>query len=151
MILRGVLATDNEQPVKLRSTTLHSQIYSQMSRQQPRKHAQSNQKHITQLVHIILFIDYLEKGQILNRNHYVAQLVHLNDEIGIENISYEKEESVLSSGQYQSMKMMLKNHELHFQLSPHSSHSPDLATSDFHLFKKLLGGMRFSRNDELFS
>ena len=47
---------------------------------------------------------------------------------------------------------MAKIAELKYDLLHHPPYSPDLAPSDFHLFpnlKKILGGERFSLDDEL--
>ena len=47
---------------------------------------------------------------------------------------------------------MAKIHKLGYELLPRLPYSPDMASSDFHLFRKLkifLGGWRFSSNEEL--
>ena len=47
---------------------------------------------------------------------------------------------------------MAKLHELHFELLPHPSYSPDLAPSDYYLFadlKSMLQGERFGSNEEV--
>ena len=48
--------------------------------------------------------------------------------------------------------MMTKLHELHFELVPHPSYSPDLAPSDYCLFadlKRMLQGKRFGSGEEV--
>ena len=52
---------------------------------------------------------------------------------------------------HKSIAMMAKLHELHFELLPHPSYSPDLAPSDYWLFadlKGMLQGKSFSTNEE---
>ena len=47
---------------------------------------------------------------------------------------------------------MAKIQELGYELLPHLPYLPDMAPSDFHLFRKLkifLGGWKFSSNEEL--
>ena len=49
---------------------------------------------------------------------------------------------------------MAKLHELHFELLPHPTYSPDLASSDYWLFadiKRMLQGKRFSSSEEVIS
>jgi hypothetical protein len=59
----------------------HSRVQSTVSR------IQSVERHKGQLASVlpdargIIFIDYLEKGQTINRNYYMALLERLNDEI----------------------------------------------------------------------
>ena len=72
------------------TTSLQSQISSQLSGQQWVKAVQSDQKHKHQQVRFwpsywdaqgILFINYLEKGRTINTRYYIALLVHLKEEI----------------------------------------------------------------------
>jgi hypothetical protein len=67
---------------------------------------------------------------------------------------FAKEKNHLLSGQCirpQNVLVMGKLRDLHCELLEHLPFSPDLATSDFHLFPKLklfLAGQRFSSNQE---
>ena len=73
------------------TTSLWSQISSQLSGQQQVKAIQSNQKMQTSAGKIlafifwdtqgILFINYLEKGRTNNSEYYIALLVRLKEEI----------------------------------------------------------------------
>ena len=53
---------------------------------------------------------------------------------------------------HKSITMMVKLHELHFELLPHPPYFPDLAPSDYWLFadlKRMLQGKRFGSNEEV--
>ena len=55
---------------------------------------------------------------------------------------------------HKSITMMVKLHELHFELLLHPPNSPDLAASDYWLFadlKRMLQGKRFGSNEEVIS
>ena len=72
------------------TTSLWSQISSQLNEQQQVKAVQSNQRQTSGgkvLASIfwdaqgILFIDYLEKGRTIKSKYFIALLVHLKEEI----------------------------------------------------------------------
>ena len=55
---------------------------------------------------------------------------------------------------YKSMATIAKLHELHLELLPHPTYSPDPAPTDYWLFsdlKKLLPGERFGSNKQVVS
>ena len=119
------------------TTSLRSQIGSQMSGQQQLKAVQNDQRCKHQQARFwhpyfwdaqdILFIDYLEKGRTINSE----LLVHLKE--GIAN-----EEKVLfhqdNAWRHKSIATMAKLYELQFELLPHPCYSPDLAPNDNWLF-----------------
>ena len=103
----------------------------------------------------IIFIDYLQKGQTINSDYYIALLDRLKDEI-VKKRPHLKKKKVLfhqdNAPSHKSMKTMAKLHELGFELLLHPPYSPDLAPSDFFLFsdlKRMLAGKKFSANEEV--
>ena len=64
----------------------------------------------------IIFIDYLEKGQTINSDYYIALLERLKDEITKKRLHLKKKKKVLFHQDnalcHKSMKMMAKLHEL---------------------------------------
>ncbi|KAJ8888921.1 hypothetical protein PR048_008415 [Dryococelus australis] len=84
----------------------------------------------------VLLIDFMELGTTINAAAYCATLRRLQQSI------CNKQRRMLTSG------VVL----LHDNARPHSTASPDLTQSDFHLFlalKKWLGGQRVNTNEEL--
>ena len=76
----------------------------------------------------ILFINFLEKGRIINSEYYIAWLVCLKEEITKKWPQMKKKCSFtmtmhLVTSQSQRWQ---KLHELHFKLLPHPPYSPDL-------------------------
>jgi [histone H3]-lysine36 N-dimethyltransferase SETMAR len=99
----------------------------------------------------IIFIEYLEKGQTINSEYYIAFLERLNDEIKKKH-SHLKKKKVLFTPVHKSVKTTAKLHELGYELLPYPPYSPDLAPSDFFLFadlKRMLAGKKFSTNEEV--
>jgi hypothetical protein len=90
---------------------------------------------------VIIFIGYLEKGQNINSEYYMALLEHLNDEIKKKN------------GPIRRKKVLFhQDNALCHSLLPHSLYSPDLASSDLFLFadlKRMLAGKKTSTNQEV--
>ena len=105
--------------------------------------------------HGIIFIDYLQKGQTINSDYYIALLERLKDEIAKKRPHMAKKKVLFHQDNapcHKSMKTMAKLNELGFELLPHPPYSPDLAPSDYWLFadlKKMLRGKRFGSNDEV--
>ncbi|KAL7723768.1 hypothetical protein ACLKA6_017266 [Drosophila palustris] len=104
--------------------------------------------------HGIIFIDYLQKGQTINSDYYMALLERLKDKIAKKRPHMAKKKVLFHQDNapcHKSMKTMAKLNELGFELLPHPPYSPDLAPSDYWLFanlKKMLRGKRFRSNDE---
>ncbi|KAM8707598.1 hypothetical protein ACLKA7_014689 [Drosophila subpalustris] len=96
--------------------------------------------------HGIIFIDYLQKGQTINSDYYMALLERLKDEIAKKRPHMAKKKVLFHQDNapcHKSMKTMAKLNELGFELLPHPPYSPDLAPSDYWLFadlKKMLRG-----------
>lgn len=105
----------------------------------------------------IIFIDYLEKGQTINSDYYIALLERLKDEITKKRPHLKKKKVLFHQDNapcHKSMKTMAKLHELGYELLPHPPYTPDLAPSDFFLFadlKRMLAGKKFSTNEEVIS
>ncbi|KAM8710012.1 hypothetical protein ACLKA7_016761 [Drosophila subpalustris] len=97
--------------------------------------------------HGIIFIDYLQKGQTINSDYYMALLERLKDEIAKKRPHMAKKKVLFHQDNapcHKSMKTMAKLNELGFELLPHPPDSPDLAPSDYWLFadlKKMLRGL----------
>ena len=84
--------------------------------------------------HGTIFIDYLEKGKIINSDYYTASLDRLKAEIVKKRPHMTKKKIVFHQDNVQrhkSIKTMAKLHELHLELLPHPPYSPDLAPSDY--------------------
>jgi len=103
----------------------------------------------------ILLIDYLRKGQTIKAKYYSSLLVQLKD------ILKGKRRSKLTKGvlflhdnapAHRALATQKKLAYLDFQCLDHTSYSPDLAPSDYHLFpglKKQLKGRHFSSDAEV--
>ena len=78
----------------------------------------------------ILFIDYLEKGRIINSKYYIALLVRLKEEIAKKRTQIQKKKVLFHQDNAPCHKLittMVKLNELHFELLLHPPNSPDLA------------------------
>jgi hypothetical protein len=108
---------------------------------------------ITACTRGIIFIDYLEKGQNINNEYYMALLERLNDEImkkrpHLKKVLFHQDNRLC----HKSIKTTAKLHELGYELLPHSPYPRDLASSDLFLFadlKKMLAGKKSSTNQEV--
>ena len=104
--------------------------------------------------HGVLFIDYLEKGKMINSERYIGQLMRLKNEIGETRIQMKKKKVLFhqdSAPCHKSLATMAELNELSFELIPHPPYSPDLAPGDYYVFadlKKMLQGKRFYSNKE---
>ena len=99
--------------------------------------------------HGVIFIDYLEKGRTITGAYYAVLLDRLFDEIRRE-WPYLKKEKIIfhydSALSHTSNIAQAKKDELSFKSHPHPRYSPDLAPSDYYLFrnfKRWLCGRRF--------
>jgi len=88
----------------------------------------------------ILLIDYLQKGQTINAEYYSSLMVQLKD------ILKEKRRGKVTKGvlflhdnapAHRALAKQNKYAYLGFQCLDHPSYSPDLASSDYHLFPGL--------------
>ena len=104
----------------------------------------------------ILFIAYLPKGQIINAEYYSSLLVQLKD-ILKENRRRKVTKVVLflqdNAPAHRALATQKKLAYLGFQCLDHPPYSPDLVSSDYHLFprlkKKQLKGRHFSYDAEV--
>ena len=104
----------------------------------------------------ILFINYLEKGRTINSEYYITLLVCLKEEIDKKQPQMKKKVLFHQDDTpcNKSIVTMAKLHELHFELLPHPTYSPDLASSNYWLFadlKRMLPGKKFGSNEEVIS
>ena len=84
--------------------------------------------------HGVLFIDYLEKGKMINSERYIGQLMRLKNEIGEKRLQMKKKKVLFHHDNvpcHKSFATMAKLNELSFELLPHPPYSPDLAPSDY--------------------
>ena len=106
-------------------------------------------------MHGILLIDFLPKGQTINRDYYIALLDRLENAIKKKRPQMAKKKPSFQQDNapvHKSMKTIVKLNDLRFELLTHPPYSPDLAPSNFYLFadlKKMLQGKRFSSDDKV--
>ena len=88
----------------------------------------------------ILFIDYLENGEIIDSDYYMALLARLSAEIKKKRPQMQKKKVLFHQGNepcHNSMKTIVKLNESSFELLPHPPYSLNLAPSDYWLFADL--------------
>jgi hypothetical protein len=101
--------------------------------------------------HGIIFIDYLEKGQTINSDYYIALLERLNAEIKKKRPHLKKKKVLFHQDNalcHKSNKTTAKLHELSYELLPHPPYSPDRAPSDLFLFANLKKMRPFDLTDD---
>lgn len=102
----------------------------------------------------ILLIDYLEKGKTINSEYYTTLLDQLDVMVREKRPSLRKKKIIFNQDNarvHTSALSMAKIKELKYDLLEQPPYSPDLAPSDFYLFRNLkqfLRGKRFSSNAE---
>ena len=145
------------------TTSLRSQIGSQLSGQQQVKTAQRCKHQQARFCLRILgcagyFIHrLLEKGRTINSDYYIALLVHLKEEIAKKRPQMKKKKVLFHQNNtpyHKFIATMAKLHELHFELLPHPPYSPDLTPSDnwqFANLKRMHQGKRFDSNEKVTS
>lgn len=103
----------------------------------------------------ILLIDYLKKGETINSQYYCNLLDRLDKNIREKRPGLRKKKILFHQDNarvHTSVVTMAKFSELKYDLVEHPPYSPDLAPSDFHLFRNLkqfLRGKRFSSDEEV--
>ena len=93
----------------------------------------------------IIHIDYLLSKQTINGDYYAALLSRLKKKIW-------KEESVSSIKTMYGHSHVPGFNEFRYELLPHPTYSPDLASYHYFLFpnlKKWFGGKRFTTREQL--
>ena len=102
----------------------------------------------------VLLIDYLEKGKTINSEYYCNLLDQLDKNIREKRPGLQKKTIIFHQDNarvHTSFLTMVKLNELKYELFEHPPYSPDLAPSDYYLFRNLkqfLRGKRFSSNEE---
>lgn len=102
----------------------------------------------------ILLIDYLEKGKTINSEYYCNLLDQLDLKIREKRPGLQHKKIIFHQDNarvHKSVLTMAKFNELKYELLEHPPYSPDLAPSDYFLFRNLkqfLRGKRFSSNEE---
>ena len=101
----------------------------------------------------VLLIDYLEKGKTINSEYYCNLLDQLDKNIREKRPGLQKKIIFHQDNArvHTSFLTMVKLNELKYELFEHPPYSPDLAPSDYYLFRNLkqfLRGKRFSSNEE---
>ena len=102
----------------------------------------------------VLLIDYLEKGKTINSEYYCNLLDQLDKNIREKRSGLQKKTIIFHQDNarvHTSFLTMVKLNELKYELFEHPPYSPDLAPSDYYLFRNLkqfLRGKRFSSNEE---
>ena len=100
----------------------------------------------------VILLDFLEPGQTINSDHYITTLTKLKARIS--RVRPERKTTFLLQHDNTRLHTSLKTVEhvanLGWTVLPHPPYSPDLATSDFHLFGPMKDGLRgqhFRSND----
>ena len=146
------------------TTSLWSQIGSQLNGQQQVKVIQSDQRCKHQQArfwppYFGMHLDYLEKRKTINGEYYITLLVHLKEEIAKKENSHKwKRKSALSPRQCTVSQVDHNDSKtawiaLQIASAPPPC-SPDLAPSDYWLFadfKRMFQGKRFGSNEEVIS
>ena len=102
----------------------------------------------------ILLIDYLQKGKTINSEYYCSLLNQLDEKIREKRPGLQHKQIIFhqnNSPAHKGVEIMTKFNELKYELLEHLPYSPDLASSDYYLFRNLkqfLRGKRFSSNEE---
>ena len=90
--------------------------------------------------HGIFFIDYLEKGKIINSDYYMALLNRLSAEVKKKRPHMQEKKVMFHQDNapcLKSMKTMVKLNEISFELLSQPPYSPDLAPSYYWFFDDL--------------
>jgi hypothetical protein len=110
------------------------------------------QKMCAKWVPHVLTIDYLEKGQNINSEYYMALLERLNDEIKKKTAPFEEKKCCFINALcHKSIKTTAILHESGYELLLHSSYSPNLAL--FFLFaglKSMVAGTIMNNKTEFY-
>ena len=87
----------------------------------------------------VVCVDYLDKGITINGEYWAELLRRLNQKIKNERPHLAKKKILYrdNTPTHSSTVVIMKLHELKYELIPHTSHSPDLARYDFFLFSML--------------
>ena len=107
--------------------------------------------------HGIIFIDYLQKGKIINGEYYGNLLPRLSNEIKKKCPHVSKKKVLFHQDNapvHISVIAIAKINVLKFKLLPHASYKPDLALSGYFLFpnlKKWSSSRRFANSEEVVS
>jgi len=101
---------------------------------------------------VVILLDFLETGQNINSDSYIATLTKLK--VRISGVRPEKKTTLLlqhdNARPHTSLKTVEHTVNLGWTVVPHPPYSPDLAPSDFHLFGPMKDGLRgqhFPSND----
>ncbi|GFO41538.1 histone-lysine N-methyltransferase SETMAR [Plakobranchus ocellatus] len=105
----------------------------------------------------VILLDILPQGQCINAARYCSTLDRLKEAIRRKRPGLLRRGVVLQHDNATPHSANLTQQWLQrygWEILPHPAHSPDLASSDFHLFeplKRQLGGMAFKTEDDLIS
>ena len=103
----------------------------------------------------IVFIDYLQKGKIINEEYYATLLRELRQAIKSKRPGKLTKGVLLhqdNAAAHKSLVAMSAVHDCGFELIYHPLYSPDLAPSAYFLFpnlKKYLAGKRYDSDDDV--
>jgi len=92
----------------------------------------------------VILLDFLEPGQTINSDRYIGTLTKLK--AWISRVRPEKKTTFLlqhdNTRPHTSLKTVEHTANLRWTVLPHPLYSPDLAPSDFHLFRPMKDGLR---------
>ena len=99
----------------------------------------------------VLLVNFLEHGCTINGEYYTSPWNSCEQQSSRRDVANSKRERLLRDNAPAHKVAMHKTANCGFELLPHPLYSPDLATSDYHLFpnmKKQLGDRVFTDNEE---
>lgn len=102
----------------------------------------------------VLYYELLPEGQTVNADRYSTQLIRLSEEIARKRPSTGRQIILLHDNARPHVAKMTRQtiEELRWEAMPHPAYSPDLAPSDYHLFRDLkshLSSQSFSKAEEI--
>lgn len=101
----------------------------------------------------VVHFEFLEPGKTLNSDLYVSQLGRVNQALKHQGVKSSKTKLLQDNAKPHTSEMTLqKLEELGWEVIPHPPYSPDLAPSDYHLFRSMqhsLAGTHFKEVKEI--
>lgn len=105
----------------------------------------------------ILYYELLQPGQTVNGDRYKDQLFELNQQLAIKRpewASRHERPIMLHDNARPHVGQQVKNmlNDLNWEVLPHPPYSPDIAPSDYHLFRSMAHGLaeqKFTKHEEV--
>ena len=103
----------------------------------------------------ILYYELLKPGETVTGERYKEQLIKLNREITIKRPEWTTRHEhpiLLHARPHVGKEVKEVLNELNWEVLPHPPYSPDIAPSDFHLFRSMAHGLaeqKFTKHEEV--